>query len=369
MKIKNIPVNIPVLDGNEKKYLSECIETGWISSEGPFVRRFEKEFADYIGCKYAVAVTNGTTAIDLAIESLKLKIGDEILLPALTIISCLNQILRAGLKPVFVDSNIDDFNINIEDLKSKITKKTKAILVVHLYGLPVKIDAIMEIAAQHNLEVIEDTAEQIGQTYKNAMCGSFGTLSTFSFYPNKHITTGEGGMILTNREDLYNRLCSLRNLGFQKEPEKRFIHHDLGWNARMTNIQAALGVAQLETISRKIEKKKAIGNFYLSRIKNEKFSLPLKSNNNCENIFWVFTLVAKEGLAISYMKKLKEKGIETRPFFYPLDRQPVLEIFNVRPTQLCNNANQLYEKGFYLPSGLNLTEKEIQYISDCVNEL
>ena len=243
-----IPVNIPLVDGNEKKYLNECIDTGWISSEGPFVKQFEDQFANRVQRKYAIAVTNGTAALDVGIEALGIGPGDEVILPAFTIISCIGQIIRSGATPVLVDSDPLTWNMNLKQVEEKITEHTKAIMVVHIFGLPVDIEPLLEIAKNNNIKIIEDAAEMHGQTYNGNPCGSFGDISTFSFYPNKHITTGEGGMIVTNDAQLAEDCRSLRNLCFQ--PEKRFVHERFGWNYRMTNIQATLGISQLSRIKK-----------------------------------------------------------------------------------------------------------------------
>ena len=242
-----IPVNEPLLKGNEKKYLNECIDTNWISSEGPFVKKFEEGLASYVGRKYAVAVTNGTAALELAIEALGIGEGDEVIMPSFTIISCAQAIVKAKATPILIDSDYATFNMKVEDIEAKITPNTKAIMIVHIYGLPVDMDPVLELARKYNLKVIEDAAEMHGQTYNGKMCGSFGDISIFSFYPNKHITTGEGGMVLMDDEFLLEKCTSLRNLCFLPGAD-RFIHRNLGWNLRMTNIQAALGVAQLEQI-------------------------------------------------------------------------------------------------------------------------
>jgi len=363
---KFIPVNEPLLDGNELKYVSDCINSGWISSEGPFVNRFENEFANYIGKKYAVAVSNGTAAIDISIESLNLKPGDEVILPAFTIISCVNQILRAGAKPIFIDSDLETWNIVVEQISNSISNKTKAIMVVHIYGLPVDLDPIISICKKHNLVLIEDTAEVIGQTYKGKMCGSFGDISTFSFYPNKHITTGEGGMILTDSEEVYNKLKKLKNLYFSENPDERFIHQELGWNCRMTNIQAAIGVAQLETIEIKLQKKRLIGKWYNDRLKNiNGVQLPIAKTDYADNIYWVYAILLDEkyGEAKKIRKSLELQGIGTRPFFYPLNRQPIVNKYGFSDEN-CKNAFMMYKQGLYLPSGLNLSNDQVNDVCD-----
>jgi len=261
-----IPVNEPLLDGNEKKYLLECIESGWISSEGPFVKEFEQKFAGRIGRKHAIAVTNGTAALDTAVEALGIGPADEVILPTFTIISCIIQIVRSGATPVLVDSDPLTWNMNVTQIESKITPRTKAIMVVHIYGLPVDMDPVLDIAKRHGLKIIEDAAEMHGQTYRGKPCGSFGDISTFSFYPNKHITTGEGGMIVTDDDVLAETCRSLRNLCFQ--PQKRFVHERLGWNLRMTNLQAALGLAQLERLDEFVARKRAMGERYTELLKS-----------------------------------------------------------------------------------------------------
>ena len=239
-----VPANEPLLDGNEKQYLAECIDTGWISSEGPFVRRLEQEFAARVGRKHGIAVCNGSAALEAAVAALDLTAGDEVRPPTFTMISCATAILRAGAAPVVVDSDPETWNMRADQVAERITPRTKAILAVHIYGLPVDMDPILTFARDHGLKIIEDSAEMLGAAYRGKPCGSFGDISAFSFYPNKHVTTGEGGMIVTDDDALAERCRGLRNLCFQ--PGKRFVHEELGWNWRMSNLQAAVGVAQLE---------------------------------------------------------------------------------------------------------------------------
>jgi perosamine synthetase len=263
-----IPVNVPLLKGNERKYLNECIETGWISSEGPFVKKFEDEFAKLVNKKYAISVTNGSAALEAAISALNLKKGDEVILPTFTIISCVSPLIRLGITPIFIDSYDDTWNMDISQIEDKITVKTKAIMAVHIFGLSVDMDPLIKLANQYNLLIIEDAAEAIGLNYKGKPCGSFGDISTFSFYPNKLITSGEGGMIVTDDETLAERCRSLRNLCFK--PEKRFVHDEMGWNFRMTNLQAAVGLAQLEQLSESVIKKRWIGKKFQENLNHNK---------------------------------------------------------------------------------------------------
>lgn len=357
-----IPVNEPLLDGNEKKYLAECIDTGWISSEGPFVERLERGLATHVGRKHAIAVCNGTTALEAAIAALQLEPGDEVILPTFTIISCAAAIVRAGLKPVVVDSDPVTWNMDIAQIESKITSRTRAIMVVHIYGLPVDMDAVLAIAMKHNLKIIEDASEMIGQTYKGKQCGSFGDISTFSFYPNKHITTGEGGMILVDDDDLAERCRSLRNLCFKRE--KRFLHDELGYNFRMSNVQAALGVAQLERLNEFIKKKRHIGSLYRELFAGvNTIELQPHRTEYAENIYWVFGIVLKDFVPFDAdfaMKSMSERKIGTRPFFYPMHAQPVFQKAGLFEGETYPVAERIALRGLYLPSGLALNDEQIE---------
>ncbi|MAL85814.1 MAG: aminotransferase DegT [Opitutae bacterium] len=360
---KFIPVNEPKLKGNEKRYLEECIDTGWISSEGPFVERLENAMAELCNRKHAFAVCNGSAALELAIKAIGVGPGDEVIMPTFTIISCALAVFRVGAKPVYLDSDSKTWNINTADIEALVNEKTKAIMVVHIYGLTVDMDPLLNIAKKYNLKVIEDAAEVIGQTYKGQPCGTFGDISTFSFYPNKHITTGEGGMVLTNNQEVAERCESLRNLCFGKR--ERFIHKETGWNFRMSNLQAAVGVAQFEQLENNLKKKRKIGFLYQKHFqKCEAFTLPLEKTDYCKNIYWVFGMVSKDSKRKNrwWMRKLAEFGIGTRPFFYPLHKQPCFShLLKVKKKLDCSES--LADFGFYLPSGLTLTEEEIFKIS------
>ena len=255
----SVPVNEPKFDDADLQSVIDCIQSGWVSSEGPLVPLFEKRFAHRVGRSHGVAVCNGTAALDAAVEALKIESGDEVIMPAFTIISCIAQIVRSGALPVLVDSDPMTWNMNVSQIEERITPRTKAILAVHIYGLPVDMDPLLDIASRHGLKVIEDAAEVHGLTGKG-LCGSFGNISTFSFYANKHVTTGEGGMLVTDEDRLAEGCRSLRNLCFQ--PERRFVHEQLGWNLRMTNLQAALGLAQLERLDELVARKRRMGRKY-----------------------------------------------------------------------------------------------------------
>jgi perosamine synthetase len=357
-----IPVNAPLLDGNEKAYLNQCIDTGWISSEGPFVREFEQRFAARMGRRHGIAVTNGTAALDVAIEALDIRPGDEVILPTFTIISCVAQIVRAGARPILVDADPVTWNMDVTQIESRITPRTKAIMVVHTYGLPVEMDTVLELATRFNLKVIEDAAEAHGQTYRRKPCGSFGDISTFSFYPNKHVTTGEGGMVLTDDDELAETCRSLRNLCFQTHA--RFVHERLGWNFRMTNLQAAIGLAQLERLDDFVARKRRMGRLYTELLDGcPGLQLPLPETDHSQNVYWVYGLVldGKEGMnARAVMQALADRGVGTRPFFWPLHEQPVLKRMGVVEGSCYSVAEHLGRNGFYLPSGLALTDTEIE---------
>ena len=368
-----IPVNTPLLDGNEKKYINECIDSGWISSEGPFVKRFENEFSSYIGREHGTAVANGSAALDIAVKAIGIQPYDEVIMPTFTIISPAQSVIKQGGIPVLVDSDSETWNMDVTQIESKITDKTKAILVVHIYGLPVDMNPVLELADRYNLKIIEDAAEMHGQTYCGEKCGSFGDISIFSFYPNKHITTGEGGMILTDDEELVVKCKDLRNLCFQRE--RRFVHEDLGWNYRMTNMQAALGVAQLERIDNIIKRKKEIGNLYnelLADIQNYGYQLPLVKTNYAENIYWVYGIVAGKDAPVSakeIMLKLGEKKIGTRPFFWCMHEQPVFKRMGLFKDGSYPMAENIARNGFYIPSGLGITNEEIESVAEKLREI
>ena len=312
-----IPVNEPLLDGNEKRYLAECIDTGWISSEGPFVAALERGMAARLGRAHGVAVCNGTAALDVAIQALQLKPGDEVILPSFTIVSCVLQIVRAGLRPVFVDSDPRTWNMDVADVERRIGPRTRAIMAVHIYGLPVDMDPLLALARRHGLLVIEDAAEQIGQTYRGRPVGSLGDVTTLSFYPNKHVTTGEGGMVLADDARIAERSRSLRNLCF--EPPRRFVHRELGFNYRMSNLQAAIGVAQLERLDAFLDRKRRMGALYRELLADvAEIELPPDETPYAKNVYWVFGLVLRDEVpfdAVEAMKRLAAKGIGTRPFF------------------------------------------------------
>ena len=366
-----IPVNEPLLIGNEKKYVNECIDTGWISSEGPFVKRFEEEFSARMGRKYGVAVCNGTAALDVAVEALGIGSGDEVILPTFTIISCVLQIVRSGATPVLVDSDPKTWNMDVSQIEEKITARTKAIMVVHIFGLPVDMDPVLDIAQRYGLSIIEDAAEMIGQTYKGKYCGSFGDISTVSFYPNKHVTTGEGGMVLVDDDELVGESRSLRNLCFQAD--KRFVHERMGWNFRMTNMQAALGVAQLERLDEFVQLKRNMGANYTNLLAETRgIQLPLPKTDYAENSYWVYGLVLDQDVpfdAKEAMDRLKAYKVGSRPFFWPMHEQPVLLNMGLFRNESYPVAENIARRGFYIPSGMALNNEQISKAANAVKEI
>jgi len=371
-----IPVNEPLLNGNEEKYVLECVRTGWVSSAGKFLEEFESGWAAYCGRKHGVAVSNGTVAIDAAIDALHLEPGDEVILPTFTIISCILQIVRSGAKPVLVDSDPRTWTMDTSNLESRITPRTKAVMPVHIYGHPVDMDPVLEAAQKHNLAIIEDAAEVHGSEYFSRRdnqwhrCGSFGTASTFSFYANKLLTTGEGGMILTDDDAFADELRAIRNLRFL--PERRFLHEGLGTNMRMTNLQAALGVAQLERMDEIVMRKRRMGQRYTEGLQGIEGLQIATEEPWAKHVYWMYGLVLDESRgmdAVEFAKRLRAKGVETRPFFLGMHEQPVLQRMGLFQGERYPVADRIARQGLYLPSGLALTNDQIDRVIEAVREV
>ncbi|MCL5031524.1 MAG: DegT/DnrJ/EryC1/StrS aminotransferase family protein [Bacteroidetes bacterium] len=357
-----IPIYQPSLNGNEKKYVNECLDTSWISSRGEFISKFENEFSKFIGVEHATAVSNGTVALHLALVTLGIGPGDEVIVPSFTYIASVSTISITGATPVFVDSLEDTWQVDPKDVRRKISPKTKAIMVVHLYGHPCEMDELTKIAKEYNIFMIEDCAEAFGSTYKGKHVGMFGDLSTFSFYGNKTITTGEGGMIVTNDETLYDRAYHLKMHGLAKYRE--YWHDTIGFNYRMTNICAAIGLAQLEKANEKISKKRQIVNWYNEALKN----LPVKHHAEQKNVFhsyWMYSiLVETPDTRDSLRDFLKVEGIETRPTFFPAHTMPMFsQKFQKLPV-----AEYLGWHGINLPSWPELKKEQIQIIADSISK-
>lgn len=365
-----IPVSQPLLSGREKELLAECIETGWISSEGPFVTKFEEQFASYIGVDFGVAVCNGAAALETALFAAGIAEGDEIIMPSFTIISCALAAIRMGAIPVLVDADPETWNMDVAQIESRITPKTRAIMAVHIYGHPVDMGPLLRIAQRHNLIVVEDAAEVHGAEYKGKKCGSLGLLSAFSFYANKIITTGEGGMVLTSNQKMAERAKSYRNLCFRSE--RRFFHTELGFNYRMTNLQAALGVAQMEKIDEFIQIKRRLGKYYRERLSKVGGVKSQIEKPWAKTVYWMYCieLASETGLnANTMMEELGKKGIGTRPFFLGLHEQPVLHSLGLFKGEHYPVTERISRQGLYLPSGLTLTEKQINEVVSAVSEV
>lgn len=362
-----LSVNQPLLNGREKELLLECIDTGWISSEGPFVEEFEREFASYIGVDHGVAVCNGTAALETALFAAGIKEGDEVIMPCFTIISCALAAIRLGAIPVLIDAEPDTWNMDVTQVESRITPRTKAVMPVHIYGHPVDMDPILKIARKYNLIVIEDAAEVHGAEYKGHKCGSFGNIACFSFYANKIITTGEGGMLVTSDPEMAARAHSYRNLCFI--PEKRFLHRELGQNYRMTNLQAAVGIAQMERIEEFIAIKRRLGKYYSEKLSVLRGIKCQTEKPWASTVYWMYCITLDERLGINaeqMMTKLAQKGIGSRPFFLGLHEQPALRKRGLFQGEEYPVTEQISRQGLYLPSGLGLTEKQIDQVVTAV---
>ena len=359
----NIPLVQPLFNGNEKKYLTECIETGWISSQGSFVSKFEKIFSEYSSCPNTLAVSNGTSALHLAICALGIGEGDEVIIPDFTFAAVINAVIYSGAKPIIVDVDIDDMTIDTSLIEKNITKKTKAIIAVHLYGYSADMKNIMKIAKKHKLFVIEDCAEALGTFYKGKHVGIDGDAATFSFFGNKTISTGEGGMLQFKRKKRLNFAKKLRDHGMSQN--KRYWHEEVGFNYRLTNLQSAVGVAQMEKIDLFVKRKREIAKKYNSYLEVfEKLTLP-KDGKYIKNSYWLYTVLLDESISM-YRDKiisfLAKSDIEVRPTFKPLHLMPPYIKF--RPKYSLSNSISLSERGISLPTSINMTKEEIQFVCD-----
>jgi len=374
-----IPVNEPLIGEKEIEYVLDCLKTGWISSSGKYLENFEQAWASYCGMRYGIAVSNGTTALQIAVACLGLQPGDEVILPTFTIISCAQAITYNGGIPVLVDSEPRTWCMDVTQVASKITPRTRAIMPVHIYGHPVDMDPIISLAKQYGLLIIEDAAEAHGADYLSGRdtsagswkrCGSLGDISIFSFYANKLVTTGEGGMVLTNNPAIAEQARSLRNLCFQRA--RRFYHTELGHNCRLTNLQAAIGLAQIERMPDTILKKRWIGETYTRRLKHiTSIQLPVEETW-ARQVYWMYGLVLDEntGLdAVEFARLLLAEGIETRPFFLGMHEQPVFQKMGLFNEERYPVAERIARQGLYLPSGLTLTEDQLEQVCQTVEKI
>ena len=362
--MNGIPVNTPLLTEDDRRAVLACLEAGWISSEGPQVAEFEQAMAAHCGRAHGVAVSSGTAALDIALRALELAPGDEVLVPSLTIISCAQAIVNAGATPVPVDCDARDWNAQLRHFEARLSSRTRALMLVHLYGLCADLDPILAWARERGLRVIEDASQAHGLDYRGRPCGSFGDISVFSFYANKVVTTGEGGMVLCDDAALARRCASLRNLCFV--PERRFWHLELGWNYRITAMQAALGRSQLRRIDRIVARKRALGRAYHEALAGlGPVTVAPARTDYAANTWWVFGLVVAEDAPFSrdqLTDALAAQDIGTRPFFHGLHVQPALvDHGHVAPVSL-PVTEALTARGFYLPSGIGLTDADQQRV-------
>ena len=365
-----IPVNKFKLKSEDRKILIKSLKNNWISSAGPEVKIFENKFKKLIGKKYCSSVSSGSAALDVALKVIDIKKGDEVIIPNFTIISPAISIVKLGAKPVPIDCDLYNWNMKIEDIEKKITNKTKALMVTHIYSYPNDMDKLLKICKKYKLYLIEDAAEVIGLNYKKKICGSFGDISTFSFYANKQITTGEGGMISTNNLKLANKCRSLRNLSFGIK--NRFNHDDIGWNYRMTNIQAALGLSQLKNINSIVKKKIFIGEYYYKRLKDHKYIyMTSPSNSFSKNIYWVVGILIKNKriLASKIITKLRKYGIGARPFFWPMNEQKIFKKMKIFDNKKYSNSKYLSRYGFYIPSYIDIKKRDMDYVISILNKI
>lgn len=367
-----IPVCEPFLDGNELNYVKEAISSTWISSGGKYIKDFEQKFPEYIGVNYGTLTTSGTTALHLALRAIGVGEGDEVIIPAFTMIACAFSVCYCGAKPVFVDCDRETWNINPDLIEEKITSKTKAIMAVHIYGHPCNIDPIQKIAKKHNLLIIEDAAEGMGSLYKGKKCGSLGDIACFSFFANKMITCGEGGVVVTNNQQFYDNCRYFKNLCFPLDKPRAFLHDDIGFNYRMTNVHAAIVLAQLEKVDTYIKLRREHAKQYNERLKDVKgITLP------CEkewafNSYWMYSILIEDDFKLNrdqLMPALKQEGIDTRPFFISMHRQKSLENFGCDCSGEYPVTDEIAQKGLYLPSGSGLKEEQIDYICDTIRKI
>ncbi len=359
-----IPVSEPLLTGNELNYVSDCIQSGWVSSLGKYIGQFERSFAEFCGTRYGVAVSNGTTALHLALLALGIGPGDEVILPSLTFIATANAVHYTGATPVFADSEMETWNLDASDVAGRITARTRAIIPVHIYGHPVNMQPILELAERHGLYVIEDAAEAHGARYQGKRVGGLGDVGVFSFYGNKIITTGEGGILTTDDRALAEKACYLRDHAMSTE--KRYWHTEVGYNYRITNLQAALGVAQMERIEEFIERKRWVASTYNRLLQGVPGLVLPPEASWAFSTYWMYSILVTEQFRMNrdeLMAELRLQNIDSRPFFHPIHRQPPY-----KSSLLLPNAECLASQGINLPSAVTLTEEDLQRIAAAIQD-
>lgn len=357
-----IPVYQPYFHGNEKLYVNQCLDSSWISSKGEFIRQFEEQFAQYVKTPHATSVCNGTVALHLALLALEIKPGDEIIVPTLTYVASVNTILQAGAVPIFVDSLEETWQIDPDDVRRKITPKTRAVMAVHLYGHPCDMQPLVDLCKEHNLFLIEDCAEAFGTYYRDQHVGTFGDIATFSFFGNKTLTTGEGGMVIMNNADVYARAANLKNQGISSNLQ--YWHNVVGYNYRMTNICAAIGLAQIEKVDEVLAKKRALAERYHAGLKN----LPLITHGETGDVrhsFWMCSILLNDAKHRDPLREhLKNAGVETRPLFYPAHK---MEMYNAT-AEKHPVAESLGSRGMNLPSWPAMTQEQIDHVINAIQQ-
>jgi perosamine synthetase len=365
-----IPVCEPSLLGNEKKYVLDAVESGWISSSGKYLKAFEELFAAFCGTKHGIGVCNGTVALHLALKAMGIGKGDEVIIPSFTMIASAFAVCYVGAMPVFVDAEPDTWNIDTARIEEKITKRTKAIMPVHIYGHPCDMEPITAIATKHGLKIIEDAAEVHGATYKGKKCGTLGDIAAFSFFANKIITTGEGGMVVTNDDELANKCRYYKNLCFPLTGERTFVHQDIGFNYRMSNVVAAIGLAQTENADRYVEMRRQNNALFRKQLAGVRGISFQQEKPWARNVYWMNGVIispAQFGMTRDQlMKVLKENGVDSRLFFTGMHRQPSLKNYGCNCTEDYPVTDSLAANGMYLPSGSSLSEKQIDYVCDII---
>lgn len=367
-----VPVCEPFLNGREKEYVEDCLTTGWISSAGKYVKAFEEQFAAYCGAKYAVGVCNGTVALHLALVALGVKKGDEVILPNFTMIASAFAICYTGAKPVFVDAEPDSWNIDVQKIEAKITERTKVIMPVSIFGHPCDMNAIQALADKYQLKVLEDAAESHGAEYCGKKTGNLADITAFSFFANKNLTTGEGGMVVTNDENLYNLCRYHKNLCFPLDAPRNYMHADIGFNYRISNIHSAIGLAQVEKADEYRDLRIRNANLYKQLLQDIPGVVLQKTKENVLNVHWMNSLIidpnAYGRTRDELLAELKRNNVDTRLLFVGMHRQPALEQYGCDCTGDYPVTDWLSENGFYLPSGSNLTEETIASICRIIKE-
>jgi perosamine synthetase len=367
---RRIPVCEPYLGGREAEYVLDCLKTNWISSTGKYLTQFEQSFARYCGSLHGVATTSGTTALHLAVAAAGLGPGAEVIMPTFTIAATVFAALYAGATPVLVDVDPDTWTMCVAEVAAKVGPRTRAILAVHMYGHPCDMDPLRQLAEDNHLLLLEDAAEVHGAEYKGRKCGGLGDAACFSFYANKIISTGEGGMVVTNDGAFAERCRSLKNLGFNNA--RRFLHDSIGFNYRMTNIQAAIGLAQMERVDEYVDLRRQHATSYTQLLRDvEGLRLPVE-RPWARNVYWMYGVIVEDGFGCSrddLMRELSKRGVETRTFFIPMHEQPLFHRHGLFRNEQYPIASDIGRRGLYLPSSTGLTQEEIAYVVDAVRDV